>query len=87
MVLTGLEYGLDQVRANIYDIGDVASSGGVEQTVMFTIPEEGKEPETNFIPVEDMWLTGGDTRTALVGGFIQLTAETNPARPTVQAKT
>lgn len=87
VVLTGLEYGLDQVRANIYDIGDVASSGGVEQTVMFTIPEEGKEPETNFIPVEDMWLTGGDTRTALVGGFIQLTAETNPARPTVQAKT
>ncbi len=72
-------------QADIIDIGDVASKTGVEQTVMFTIPEN--EPETKFIPVEDMWLTNGETATIVAGGSLMLRTATEPARPTVQRKT
>ena len=74
-----------EMQADIIDIGDVASKTGVEQTVMFTIPEN--EPETKFIPVEDMWLTNGETATIVAGGSLMLRTATEPARPTVQRMT
>lgn len=73
------------VEANVMDLGDVSSRSGVEQTAMFTIPEN--EPETNYIPVENLWLTNGDTYTGLAGAQVQLQTSTEPARPTVQKRT
>lgn len=52
---------------------------------MFTITEN--EPETNYIPVEDLWLTTGETYTGLAGAQVQLQTSTEPARPTVQKRT
>ena len=74
----------DEPYANIIDIGDVGSKTGVEQTVMFTIPET--EPETKFIPVEDMWLVDGENITMLAGATRTLRTATEPALPTVQRK-
>lgn len=73
------------VEANVMDLGDVSSRSGVEQTAMFTIPEN--EPEANYIPVENLWLTNGDTYTGLAGAQVQLQTSTEPARPTVQKRT
>ena len=73
------------VEANVMDLGDVSSRSGVEQTAMFTITEN--EPETNYIPVEDLWLTTGETYTGLAGAQVQLQTSTEPARPTVQKRT
>ena len=73
------------IEANVMDLGDVSSRSGVEQTAMFTITEN--EPETNYIPVEDLWLTTGETYTGLAGAQVQLQTSTEPARPTVQKRT
>ena len=70
-------------NANVIKLGGVSSKGGVQMTVMFTIPEE--EPETQFIPVESIEITNGDV-IGLEGGQIQLNALTVPARPTLQKK-
>ncbi len=71
-------------NANVIKLGGVSSKGGVQMTVMFTIPEE--EPETQFIPVESIEIAGGDI-TGMVGGKLQLNTVTVPARPTLQKKT
>ena len=74
------------VQVDILDVGDVQTAGGVEQTVMFTIPGE-HAPEISFIPVESISIEGLAERGVLVGGEAQLTTVTVPARPTVQLKT
>ncbi len=79
------EWDPSRIEANIVDLGDVSSVSGVEQTAMFTIPEQ--EPETHHIPVESIEITNGDAATGLIGGTLQLNVITEPARPTVQAKT
>ena len=83
MVLLEEQWG-NQV-ATLIKLGDVATKGGVQQTVMFTIPDE--EPETQQIPVESIDITNGDSIIGLVGGELQLNAVTNPLRPTLQKKT
>ena len=77
----------DETRtvAEIMDMGDVASKAGVEQTVMFAIPEE--EPETKQIPVQSIDITNGESISGLVGGTAQLNTVTEPARPTVRTRT
>ena len=74
----------DWMSANLISLGGVSSKGGVQQTVMFTIPDE--EPETHHIPVESIKITNGNV-IGLEGGQLQLNAETVPARPTLQKKT
>lgn len=74
-----------RLNANIMDMGDVSSKAGVEQTVMFAIPDE--EPETKQIPVESIDITNGDSISGLVGGTAQLNTVTEPARPTVRTRT
>ncbi len=71
--------------ADAIELGGVSAKGGVQLTVMFTIPDE--EPETQFIPVEDIKITNGDSVIGLEGGQLQLNAVTTPARPTLQKKT
>lgn len=66
------------------DIGDVSTKYGVEQTVIFTIPEN--EPEAKVIPVEAIEITNGDL-TGLMGGTVQLNTLTTPKRPTIRAVT
>ncbi len=73
------------VTAKIIDMGDVSTKEGVEQCVIFTIPEN--EPETNHIPVESITIDQGDAIVGLQGGYTQLTATTEPLRPTVQTRT
>ena len=70
--------------ATMIDLGDVASKGGVQQTVLFTIPDE--EPETKQIPVESINITNGDKVVGLAGGELKLDVVTNPLRPTLQKK-
>ena len=79
------EWDPDRLEATIVDIGDVSTKSGVEQTAMFTIPEN--EPETKQIPVKSIEITNGDSVSGLVGGTAKLTTLTDPVRPTVQAKT
>ena len=74
-----------KLNANIIDMGDVSTKAGVEQTVLFVIPDE--EPETRQIPVESITITNGDAVTGLEGGSLQLNVVTEPRRPTNQAKT
>lgn len=85
LLLVTLEGSGSTLRAQVSELGYVSRSGGVQQTVLFTIPE--KEPETIIIPVEDMWIEGAEERTALTGATLQLVAQTKPTRPTVRAKT
>lgn len=85
LLVTLEETSSGSLRAQVSELGYVARADGVEQTVMFTIPEE--EPETIIIPVQRMWIEGEEERTALTGATIQLVAQTEPARPTVRAKT
>lgn len=75
MVLLGAQPGDTQV----VEIGDVSTKYGVEQTVIFTIPEV--EPEAKIIPVEGIEITNGDL-TGLQGGTVQLNTVTTPLRPT-----
>ena len=83
LMITLEENTAGQLRAQITDLGYVQRSGGVEQTVMFSIPEN--EPETTIIPVESMWIVGEETRSALQGAVLQLETDTTPNRPTVRA--
>lgn len=73
------------ISATIVDIGDVSSKRGVEMTAMFTIPTN--EPETNYIPVEGIEITNGDSVVGLVGGSVQLNTQTVPQRPSVMTRT
>lgn len=68
----------------IIELGAVSTDAGVEQTVMFTIPDV--EPETKYIQVEDIQITNGETLTGLVGGSMMLKTVTTPLRPTANAK-
>ena len=72
-------------QATVVDMGDVASKQGVQQTVLFAIPEN--EPETRHLPVESIDITTGDAISGLQGGSLKLDVVTVPARPTIQAKT
>ena len=78
-----LEEGWNGLTASLIDLGGVSAKGGVQQTVLFTIPEN--EPETHHIPVESIEITNGDI-IGLQGGQLQLNAVTVPARPTLQKK-
>ena len=79
-----LEEQWGNLTANMIKLGGVSTKGGVQQTVLFTIPEN--EPETKHIPVESIEITNGDV-TGLEGGQVQLNTVTVPARPTLQKKT
>ena len=72
-------------QATVVDMGDVATKYGVQQTIMFAIPEN--EPETKHLPVESIEIVNGETLTGLQGGSLKLTTVTVPARPTVQTRT
>ena len=72
-------------QATVVDMGDVATKYGVQQTVMFSIPEN--EPETHHLPVESIEIVNGEALTGLEGGSLKLTTVTVPARPTVQTRT
>lgn len=71
-------------RAQVINLGSVSSKAGVEQTVLFTIPDE--EPETNIIRIEGIEIAEGEATGGLAGGSKQLHAVTTPERPTVRAK-
>lgn len=71
-------------EASIMKLGNVSSKSGVEQTVMFSIPDN--EPETTYIPVESLTITNGSKVTGIMGGELQLTTSTTPARPSSQVK-
>ena len=79
------EYNEGQKRAVVMDIGDVSTKSGVEQTIMFAIPEN--EPEAKQVPVESIQITNGDKVQGLIGGTMQLNTETVPARPSVRTRT
>ena len=83
MIILEEQYG--QLTANMINLGGVSTKGGVQQTVMFVIPDE--EPETHHIPVESIDITNGDKIIGLEGGQLKLDVITNPARPTLQKKT
>ena len=78
-----LEESWGTLSATMINLGGVATKGGVQQTVLFTIPDN--EPETHHIPVESIEITNGDI-VGLEGGQLQLTPVTVPARPTLQKK-
>ena len=82
MVLLEEQWG--NLVANVIPLGGVSAKGGVQQTVMFTIPDE--EPETKHIPVESIDITNGDKIIGLEGGELKLDVVTNPLRPTLQKK-
>lgn len=71
-------------EASIMKLGNVSSRSGVEQTVMFSIPDE--EPETTYIPVESLTITNGSKVTGIMGSELQLNTSTTPARPSSQVK-
>lgn len=71
-------------EASIMKLGNVSSKSGVEQTVMFSIPDE--EPETTYIPVESLTITNGSKVTGIMGSELQLNTSTTPARPSSQVK-
>lgn len=79
------EWEPDRTTATIIDMGDVSTKAGVEQTVIFTIPDN--EPETQIIPVESITITNGESAVGLAGGTLQLNVVTEPLRPTNQVKT
>lgn len=79
------EYEVGKKRAIVMDIGDVSTKSGVEQTVMFAIPDE--EPEAKQVPVKSIKITNGDKIQGLIGGSMQLNTETEPARPSVRTRT
>ncbi len=79
------EYNPERLSAKLIEMGDVSSKDGVEQCVLFTIPEN--EPETKHIPVEGIEIDQGDRIVGLVGGAAQLNTTTTPLRPTVQTRT
>ena len=83
MVLLEEQWGY--LNATLIPLGGVSSKGGVQQTVMFTIPDE--EPETQHIPVESIDITNGESIIGLEGGQLKLDVVTYPARPTIQKKT
>ncbi len=83
VVLGQDEWDPDRMAAQCVKIGSISTKSGVEQTVLFTIPEN--EPETKFVAVESLTITNGDL-IGLVGGTTKLVAATTPARPTVQRK-
>lgn len=83
MVLLEEQWG--ELTATMINLGGVSNKGGVQQTIIFTIPDE--EPETNHIPVESIDITNGDKIIGLEGGQLKLDVVTNPARPTLQKKT
>lgn len=78
------EWEPERLTAVFMDMGDVSTKAGVEQTVMFAIPDE--EPEAQVIPVESIEITNGDKVQGLVGGRLQLTTETVPARPSIRTR-
>ncbi len=82
MILLEEEWG--QLRAKFIELGDVSTKSGVEQCVIFTIPEN--EPETHHIPVAGISIDQGDSIVGLEGGYSLLTTTTDPVRPTVQAR-
>ena len=82
MIILEEQYG--QLTANMINLGGVSSKGGVQQTIMFVIPDE--EPETHHIPVESIDITNGDKVIGLKNGQLQLDVVTVPARPTIQKK-
>lgn len=69
---------------HIIDLGGISGNGGTEQTAMFTIPVD--EPETQYIQVEDIQITNGETITGLIGGSLLLNTRTTPLRPSANAK-
>ena len=71
--------------ATVVEMGGVSTKLGMQQTVLFSIPEE--EPETNVLPVESIEIVEGETITGLQGGSVKLGTVTVPARPTIQKKT
>ncbi len=79
------EWDPDSLKATLVDMGDVSTKEGVEQCVLFTIPEN--EPETNHIAVSGIEIDQGEKIVGLEGGASQLTATTTPLRPTVQTRT
>lgn len=79
------EWEPERTTATIIDMGDVSTKAGVEQTVIFTIPDN--EPETQIIPVESITITNGESAVGLAGGTLQLNVVTEPLRPTNQVKT
>ena len=72
-------------QATLFDLGDVCSKQGAQQTVMFAIP--ASEPESKVIPVESIEITNGETLAGLKGGSLTLSTVTVPARPTVRTRT
>lgn len=74
-----------RIEATIVKLGSVSSKYGVEQTSMFTIPDQ--EPETKRISVAGIEITNGEKVLGLVGGSLQLQTVTTPARPTVRTRT
>lgn len=78
------EENISPETTEIVKVGGVSSDAGVEQTVMFTIPEV--EPETKYLQVEDIEITQGDTMTAIIGGSMTLKTRTTPLRPSAVTK-
>ena len=85
VVLQENEWEPGTYTAQVTDIGDVASKYGVEQVVIFTIPDDELEAKT--IPVEGISITNGDSITNLAGAQVQLKTQTEPLHPTVQTRT
>ncbi len=73
----------DNTEVLVMNIGNVSTKEGVQQTAMFTIPDN--EPATNYIKVTDIKITNGNI-TGLKGGTLQLNTKTTPTRPTANAK-
>lgn len=84
LVKLGEDQWSGQLAATVVDIGDVSTKAGVEQTVIFTIPEN--EPETHYIPIESMTVTSARDVKGLVGGVGKVTVSTTPSRPSVLRK-
>lgn len=64
-------------------LGDVGGKKGAEITGLFTIPKN--EPEAAYIPVTDIKINEEDF-SMLEGSTYELTARTEPKRPTIQKK-
>ncbi len=71
-------------QATPIKVGNVSSNAGVEQTAMFTIPDN--EPETQYIQVTGIKIINGEAISGLLGGTMQLQAQTTPVRPSANAK-
>lgn len=75
----------ERLQAKAIPLGAVGSRAGVEQTIIFTIPDQ--EPTMKSIPARSFSLVDGDSYLGLVGGTYQLRTVTEPVRPTVKSKT